>query len=222
MRLSCYITSIRACWRGLDLMIVSSLCLIHSESFQGFCHFHLNWSSHWWWLLFHLHSLPVWPTVASFFIDKCPTGTICIHNHLYNVDQADRPNTNEPLSRNITFLVWSRNAADSLTDPLAMPGVNLSCFGAGSDTGDKGPLISSTKCFDELRELTCRSPFKSIRTITKTKNRSSKTKFCQKSTAVFIGVAQKHLSRISGLSQMNKSTKLEGKWYCPQEYFNPD
>jgi hypothetical protein len=37
-----HIIATRACERGLDLMIVSSLCLIHSESFHGFCHFHLN------------------------------------------------------------------------------------------------------------------------------------------------------------------------------------
>lgn len=35
------------CGRGLDLVIVSSLCLISSESLHGFCHFHLNCSSHW-------------------------------------------------------------------------------------------------------------------------------------------------------------------------------
>lgn len=32
--------------RGFDLIIVSSLCRIHSESLHGFCHFHLNCSSH--------------------------------------------------------------------------------------------------------------------------------------------------------------------------------
>lgn len=47
-------------------ILVSSLCLIHSESFHGFCHFHLNWSSHWWWLLFHFHSFP--PLCPIFFI----------------------------------------------------------------------------------------------------------------------------------------------------------
>lgn len=71
-----------ACGRGLDLIIVSSLCLIHSESLHGFCHFHLNCNSHWWWLLFHLHSFPACPTVANFFIDKCPIGTICINSTL--------------------------------------------------------------------------------------------------------------------------------------------
>ena len=74
----------RACVRGLDLMIVSSLCLIHSESLHGFCHFHLNCTSHWWWLLFHLQSLPACPTAASFFIDNCPIGTICSNNSLLN------------------------------------------------------------------------------------------------------------------------------------------
>lgn len=42
MWLSSHIISTRTCGRGLDFMIVSSLCLIHSESFHGFCHFHLN------------------------------------------------------------------------------------------------------------------------------------------------------------------------------------
>ena len=40
------------------LMIVSSLCLTHSESLYGFCHFHLNCNSHCWRLLFHFHSFP--------------------------------------------------------------------------------------------------------------------------------------------------------------------
>jgi hypothetical protein len=55
----------------------------------------------------------------------------------------------------ITFRVWSRYVADSLTDPLTIPGENFSCFGAGSDIGDKGPVISSAKCFIEARELPC-------------------------------------------------------------------
>jgi hypothetical protein len=69
-------TLIKACARGLDLMIVSSLCLINSESFQGFCHFHLNCSNHWWWLLFHLQSFPACPIDASLFIDNSPMGII--------------------------------------------------------------------------------------------------------------------------------------------------
>lgn len=36
----------KACERGLALIIVSSLCRINSESFHGFCHFHLNCNSH--------------------------------------------------------------------------------------------------------------------------------------------------------------------------------
>ncbi|KAK2971859.1 hypothetical protein RJ640_000876 [Escallonia rubra] len=36
-------------------------------------------------------------------------------------------------------------AADSLTEPLAMPAVYLSCFCAGAEIGDKGPLMSSAK-----------------------------------------------------------------------------
>ena len=36
----------KACERGFVLMIVSSLCRIHSESLHGFCHFHLNCSNH--------------------------------------------------------------------------------------------------------------------------------------------------------------------------------
>lgn len=144
-------------------MIVSSLCLIHSESFQGFCHFHLNWSSHWWWLLFHLQSLPLCPSVANFFVDNCPTGTICIDIHLYFLDQAGRTDHKMiEFSRKVTFLVWSRNAADCLSDPLTIPGVNLSCFGAGIDMGDKGPLISSTECFDELQDFDCRFPLKLV------------------------------------------------------------
>lgn len=78
-RTSNHLTSLltAACSRGLALMSVSSLCLIHSESFHGFCHFHLNCNSHWWWLLFHLHSFPDCPRTANFFIDNCPMGTIC-------------------------------------------------------------------------------------------------------------------------------------------------
>lgn len=67
----------RPCGRGLALTIVSSLCLINSESLHGFCHFHLNCKSHCWWLLFHLHSFPPCPRATNFFIDSCPSGTIC-------------------------------------------------------------------------------------------------------------------------------------------------
>lgn len=69
--------------RGLAFIIVSSLCLIHSESLHGFCHFHLNCTSHWWWLLFHLQSFPACPMTANFFIDNCPIGTICIKGNPY-------------------------------------------------------------------------------------------------------------------------------------------
>ena len=59
------------------LVSVSSLWRIHSDNLHGFCHFHLNCSSHWWWLLFHLQSFPPCAMTASFFpIDKCPIGTI--------------------------------------------------------------------------------------------------------------------------------------------------
>lgn len=54
-----------------------------------------------------------------------------------------------------TFRLWSRKAADSLTEPLAMPAVYLSCLGAGIEPGDKGSLISSATCFKELWEFTC-------------------------------------------------------------------
>jgi len=54
-----------------------------------------------------------------------------------------------------TFRVSSRNVDDSLTDPLTTPGVNLSCFGAGRDIGDNGPLISSARCFND-REHSCK------------------------------------------------------------------
>ena len=63
------------------------------------------------------------------------------------------------LSKGITFRVWFKNVADSLTNPLTTPGVNLSCFGAGSDIGDKGPLVSSAKCFNEFREFPCGNDF---------------------------------------------------------------
>lgn len=162
----------RACGRGLDFMIVSSLCLIHSESLHGFCHFHLNCTSHWWWLLFHLQSLPACPTAASFFIDNCPIGTICSHNHLYLIKKEGSKLTihKAACGTGVTFRVWSINVADSLTDPLTIPGVNFSCFGAGRDTGDKGPLISSAKCFNEVREFPCwfRSYIKSVKMIPKT------------------------------------------------------
>lgn len=49
----------------------------------------------------------------------------------------------------VTFLFASRNAADSRTFPLAIPGVNLSCFCAGTVVGE-GVLRSSAKCFTEL------------------------------------------------------------------------
>ena len=76
----------KGCERGFVLMIVSSLCPIHSESLHGFCHFHLNCSSHWWWLLFHLHNFPeACPTIVSFFIDSCPMGTICINSKFTSV-----------------------------------------------------------------------------------------------------------------------------------------
>jgi hypothetical protein len=58
------------------------------------------------------------------------------------------------MNQEYTFRASSRNVADSLTDPLTTPGVNLSCFGAGSDIGDNGPLISSARCFKD-RELSC-------------------------------------------------------------------
>lgn len=41
------------------------------------------------------------------------------------------------------------NAADSLIEPLAMPGVYFNCFCAGADTGDVGPLTTSAECFSE-------------------------------------------------------------------------
>ena len=46
-------------------------------------------------------------------------------------------------------------AADSLTEPLAMPAVYFSCFGTGTEFGDSGPLMSSATCFSELWELFC-------------------------------------------------------------------
>lgn len=137
-------------------MIVSSLCLINSESLQGFCHFHLNCNSHWWWLLFHLHSFPPCPTAANFFIDSCPIGTICMRGKFYWAKQRRvDANVNETRIEKSTFRVWSINAADSLTEPLAMPAVYLSCFCAGTAIGDKGPLKSSAKCFSELWEFAC-------------------------------------------------------------------
>lgn len=54
-----------------------------------------------------------------------------------------------------TFRFWSRKVADSLTKPLAIPAVYLSCLGAGTEFGDKEPLISSAKCFSELWEFPC-------------------------------------------------------------------
>lgn len=81
----------KACERGFVLMIVSSLCRIHSESLHGFCHFHLNCSSHWWWLLFHLHNFPeACPTIASFFIDRCPMGIIYINSNFTTVPNKSR------------------------------------------------------------------------------------------------------------------------------------
>lgn len=148
--------------------------------------------------------------VASFFIDKCPTGTICIHNQLYFVDQDQEQSKMKPLSRKITFRVWSRNAADSLIDPLAMPGVNLSCFGAGSDTGDKGSLIPSTEYFEEFHEFPCGLPFKSVRTITKTKKGISKTKICQNIITIFI-TCLKNICLVVMIVSNEQSTKLEGK-----------
>lgn len=77
--------------RGLDLVSVSSLCLIRSESRHGFCHFHLNCNSHWWWLLFHLHSFPDCPPrTANFFIDNCPMGTICKITKFHLLDEERR------------------------------------------------------------------------------------------------------------------------------------
>lgn len=145
----------KACERGLDLMIVSSLCRIHSESLHGFCHFHLNCSSHWWWLLFHLHNLPeACPTIASFFIDSCPMGIICINSKFTSVSGKRY----KPIYINedwLTFLPWSTNAADSLIELLATPGVNLSCFGIGTDIGYKGPFISSVYCLNDSGEFSC-------------------------------------------------------------------
>lgn len=54
-----------------------------------------------------------------------------------------------------TFRFWSMKAADSLTEPLAMPAVYFSCFGTGTEFGDSGPLMSSATCFSELWELFC-------------------------------------------------------------------
>lgn len=99
----------RACSRGLDLMSVSSLCLIHSDSLHGFCHFHLNCTSHWWWLLFHLHSFPDCPTTANFFIDNCPMGTICTHS---------KP----------TFLVLDKMGINIQILQLKEQDINLSCL----------------------------------------------------------------------------------------------
>lgn len=48
-----------------------------------------------------------------------------------------------------TFRASFKNVADSVTDQLTTPGVNLSCFGAGSDIGDNGSLISSARCFKD-------------------------------------------------------------------------
>lgn len=155
-----------ACTRGFVLMIVSSLCLIHSESLQGFCHFHLNWTSHWWWLLFHLHSFPDCPIIANFFVGKCPMGTICTNrksccwnlkkkknNKQKKAKQKNRPQFCNWKDQELTFRVWSMKAVDSLTGPLAMPAVYFSCFCAGTEIGDKEPFVASAKCFSELCEF---------------------------------------------------------------------
>lgn len=70
---------LRSCWgRGLARMIASSQCLMYSDNRHGFCHFHLNCNSHWWWLLFHFQSLHACPANVSFLAaDNCLTGTIC-------------------------------------------------------------------------------------------------------------------------------------------------
>lgn len=47
------------------------------------------------------------------------------------------------------------NATDSLIEPLAMPGVYFSCFCAGTEIGEGGPLVSSAKCFNEFCEFPC-------------------------------------------------------------------
>lgn len=73
---------------------------------------------------------------------------------------ADNHNIKDSIkAKEFTLRVWFRNVADSGTEPLTIPGVNLSCFGAGSDIGDKGPLMSSAKCFNEVRGFPCRFPF---------------------------------------------------------------
>ena len=77
-----------ACGRAFALVTITSLCLINSDSLHGFCHFHLNCKSHWWWLLFHLHNFPPCPTTANFLIDNCPSGTIYINNKTHFLSQA--------------------------------------------------------------------------------------------------------------------------------------
>lgn len=110
--------------------------------------------------------------------------------------------------KKITFRVWSTNAADSRTEPLTIPGVNLSCFGAGSDTGDKGPLMSSAKCFDERHELPCWIPFRSVRATTELKYGVENPKFRQNVMVILI-LAVKHLVlHHCVLSQMNKGHKV--------------
>lgn len=49
----------------------------------------------------------------------------------------------------------STYSAESLTCPLAIPGEYFSCFWAGTDIGDNGPLVSSTECFSDSCELFC-------------------------------------------------------------------
>jgi len=94
----------KTCERGFVLMIVSSLCRIHSESLHGFCHFHLNCSSHWWWLLFHLHNFPeACPTIASFFIDRCPMGIIYINSKFTTVFNKIRKPVQWRLTFNLPF-----------------------------------------------------------------------------------------------------------------------
>lgn len=63
-----------------------------------------------------------------------------------------------------TLLFVLINAAESLTLPLAIPGVNLSCFCAGMVIGE-GVIMSSAKCFTELGGVPC------VISLTKTKLR---------------------------------------------------
>lgn len=164
-----HITPDRACRRGLALIIVSSLCLIHSESLHGFCHFHLNCTNHWWWLLFHLHSFPACPPItASFFAGTCPMGTICstIKSHFLSfLSREKKTGSNSIIWRRmkLTFRVWSMKASDSLTEPLTMPAVYFSCFCAGTETGDNVPFVSSAECFSELCEFPSWLAYKVIR-----------------------------------------------------------